>query len=80
MCSELLSIFIRLFVFLLLSCNRSFIYFLIFILYWSMLISNAVLASGVQQSDSVVHIHASLLLKVMFPPRLSQNIEQFLVP
>ena len=36
------------------------------------MINNAVLVSGVQQSDSVVHIHVSIL----FPVRLLQNVEQ----
>ena len=29
--------------------------------YWSMLIYNVVLVSGVQQSESVIHIHISIL-------------------
>ena len=33
---------------------------------------NVVLVSGVQQSNSVIHIHVSIL----FPFRLLQNIEQ----
>ena len=40
------------------------------------LISNAVLVSGVQQSDSVVHIHVSILFQVLFPFTLFHNIEQ----
>ena len=39
-------------------------------------ISNVVLVSGVQKSDSVVRIHASILFQVLFPFRLLQNIEQ----
>ena len=31
--------------------------------------------SGVQQSESVVHIHLSLLFKILFLDRLLQNIE-----
>ena len=40
------------------------------------LINNAVLVSGVQQSDSVIHIHVSILFQILFPFRLLQNIEQ----
>ena len=40
------------------------------------LINNIVLVSGVQQSDSVIHIHVSILVQVLFPFRLLQNIEQ----
>ena len=36
------------------------------------LINNVVLVSGVQQSDSVIYTHVSIL----FPIRLLQNIEQ----
>ena len=35
-----------------------------------------VLVSGVQQRDSVVHIHVSILFQILFPFRLLQNIEQ----
>ena len=34
------------------------------------------LVSGVQQSDSVIHIHVSILFQIFFPLRLLQNIEQ----
>ena len=40
------------------------------------LINNIVLVSGVQQSDSVIHIHVSILFQILFPFRLLQNIEQ----
>ena len=40
-----------------------------------MLIYNIVLVSGVQQGDSVMHIHISLLFCNLFPYRLLQNIE-----
>ena len=40
------------------------------------LINDVVLVSGVQQSDSVVHIHVSVLFQILFPFRLLQNIEQ----
>ena len=40
------------------------------------LIYNAVLVSGVQQSDSVIHIRISILFQILFPFRLLQNIEQ----
>ena len=34
------------------------------------------LVSGIQQSDSVIHIQVSILFQVIFPFRLLQNIEQ----
>ena len=40
------------------------------------MINNVVLVSGVQQSDSVIHIHVSILFQILFPFRLLQNIEQ----
>ena len=40
------------------------------------MISNVVLVLGVQQSDSVLHIHVSVLLQIVFPFWLLQNIEQ----
>ena len=40
------------------------------------LIYKVVLVSGVQQSDSVIYTHISLLFKILFPFRLLQNIEQ----
>ena len=39
------------------------------------LINNIVLVSGVQQSDSVMHIHISILFQILFPFTLLQNIE-----
>ena len=38
--------------------------------------NNVVLPSGVQQSDSVIHILVSILLQNLFPFRLLQNVEQ----
>ena len=35
-----------------------------------------VLVLGAQQSDSGIHIHISILLQIIFPYRLLQNIEQ----
>ena len=32
--------------------------------------------SGVQQSDSVIHIYVSILFQTLFPLRLLQDIEQ----
>ena len=32
--------------------------------------------SGVQQSDSVIHRHVSILFQILLPLRLLQNIEQ----
>ena len=40
------------------------------------MINDVVLVSGVQQSDSVIHIHVSILSQILFPVRLLQNIEQ----
>ena len=40
------------------------------------MINNVVLVSGVQQSDSVIHIYVSILFQILFPFRLLYNIEQ----
>ena len=40
------------------------------------MINNVVLVSGVQQSDSLIHIHVSILFQILFPFRLLHNIEQ----
>ena len=40
------------------------------------MINNVVLVSGVQQSDSVINIHISILFQILFPFRLLHNIEQ----
>ena len=40
------------------------------------MLSRVVLISGVQQSDSVIHIHVSGFFLILFPFRLLQNIEQ----
>ena len=37
--------------------------------------NNVVLVSDVQQSDSVIHIHVSILFQVLFPFRLLRSIE-----
>ena len=37
---------------------------------------NVVIVSGVEQSDSVIHMHVSILFQVLFPFRLLHNIEQ----
>ena len=34
------------------------------------------LVSGVEQSDSVIHMHVSVLFQILFPFRLLQNTEQ----
>ena len=48
------------------------------ILYWNTILKlvHNVLVSGIQQSDSVIYIHVSILFQVLFPLRLLQNIEQ----
>ena len=50
-----------------------FFKFLFYIGVW--LIYNVVIGSGVQQSDSVIHIHISTVFQILFPYRLLQNIE-----
>ena len=40
------------------------------------MINNVVLVSGVQQSESVIHIHVSILFQILFPFGLLHNIEQ----
>ena len=40
------------------------------------MINNVVLVSGIQKSDSVIHIQVSILFQILFPFRLLQNIEQ----
>ena len=37
---------------------------------------NNVTVSGVWQSDSVIHIHVSILFHILFPLRLLYNVEQ----
>lgn len=47
------------------------VFFFIFILYWSIDdFYNVVLVSDVQQSDSVTHMHMSILFSASFPFRL----------
>ena len=38
--------------------------------------NDAALVPGVQQSDSVIHAHASILFQILFPFRLLQSTEQ----
>ena len=38
------------------------------------LVYNVVIISAVQQSDSVIHRHISILFQMLFPGRLSQNL------
>ena len=40
------------------------------------MINNFVSASSVQQSDSVIHIHVSILFQILSPFRLLHNVEQ----
>ena len=49
--------------------------FLIFALYWSV-VHDTALAPGTQESDSVMHIHVSILFQTLFPFRSSQSREQ----
>ena len=53
---------------------NSFFFFLIFI--GVQLIYNVVLLLGVQQSESVIHIHISTLFQILFPYRPLQSTEQ----
>ena len=63
-------LFIDIFVF-----YESLFYFLIFFLYFGLyLVSNAVLVSDVQKSDSFIYM--SILLQTQFPFRLLQSIQQ----
>ena len=47
-----------------------------FISHRSKWVDHVVLISHVQQSDSVSHIHASILFQILFPLKLLQNTEQ----
>ena len=61
------------------SCSEYhwFILFLNFLFYIGvLLINNVVLVSGVQQSDSVIHIHVAILFQILIPCRLLHNSEQ----
>ena len=63
------------------SCLFLFIYLFIFIFNFLFyigvqLVNNVVLVSGVEQSDSVIHVRISTLFKILFPFRLLNNIEQ----
>ena len=40
------------------------------------MINNVVVVSGVQRSDSVIHIHVSIPFQILFPFRLLHNTEQ----
>ena len=40
------------------------------------MIHNVVLVSGVQQRDSVIHTHVSILFQILFLFKLLHNIEQ----
>ena len=45
------------------------------IFFEAQLIYSAVLFSGEWQSDSVIHVHVSILFQILFPYKLIQNIE-----
>ena len=53
---------------------RSLLFFFIFYI-GVHLIYNVVLVSGVQQSDSVIHLHIFILFQIIFPYRLLQSTE-----
>ena len=53
-----------------------YFYCLSFILYWSIVDQQIVLVSGVETSDSVIHIHVSIFFQILFLSRLLPNIEQ----
>lgn len=40
------------------------------------MVNNVVLVSGIQRSDSIIHIHVSILFQILFPVRLLCNVEQ----
>ena len=54
----------------------TYIYIYIIIFIAVQLIYNVVLVSGVQQSESVMHIHIPTLFEILFPCRSLQSIEQ----
>ena len=56
------------------SCLKMYLltYFLSFI--EVELIYNVVIISAVQESDSVIHVHTSILFQILFTHRLSQNV------
>ena len=45
------------------------------IFFEAQLIYSAVLFSGEWQSDSVIHVHVSILVQILFPYKLIQNTE-----
>ena len=45
--------------------------------YWSIVIYNVVLISAVQQSDSVIHIHLSILFQILFPLGYHKILSRF---
>ena len=49
--------------------------FFTFWLYTGVADQQAVLVSGIQQSDSVIHMYISILFQILFPFRLLYNIE-----
>ena len=53
-----------------------FVFKSFFFLIGIQLIYNVVLVSGVQQNDSIIHIHISILFQIIFPFRLLQSIKQ----
>ena len=59
-----------------LPSTNSFFFFNFYFNIGVQLINSVVSVSGIQQSDSVIHIHVSLLFQILFPFRLLQNIEQ----
>ena len=44
-------------------------------LYWNMVDLHFVLVSGIQQIDSLIHIHMSILFQILFIYRLLESIE-----
>ena len=52
------------------SLNPPFLFFFFFFYIGVWLINNVVLVSGVQQSDSVIHIVHVSILQILFPFRL----------
>ena len=49
--------------------------FISLIFYWSIVDLQCCVVSAVQQSESVIHIHISTLLKILFSYRSLQSIE-----
>ena len=57
-------------------CPEVQLFFFFFNFYWSIVDLQCCFSSGVQQSESVIHIHISTLFQILFPYRSLQSIGQ----